>query len=846
MESLFSEDFYQEPHWLAHRGNIILFNCRRAPDADDSERSELLFRSLSFERGEQAFLRTADGVAVISRKPSARVDIIKCQCVTVVQRRASAPCILVTRKSETGHSFQYSVLTLVSFDRLEPCIEFKLPYQINKDVHILRGPTVLWGHEGGIFFTSPRAGGVRQVPLQSSRWVVGELSPHRGQVFVLGLRTLSDECSGSRPPGKTFGCLVEDGQVFDGAVVIPHPYVSITQCVLVLQTERVHGALKCSLVAATSQKQLVYFVNGLVKDVCELPLEQPESIRLVDTGRTGCLFVIANRQGRVCAIWKDTFQIASCWSDVVSVYVDDFLRCGTDQMLLVFGDRGVEEQLLEKFLITDLCGISFSSGRDTEAPKTSPLPPENYALTLQALESRLQSGLTMLEELQREVRVKDRVVQQSVRALTDVASGREPAVTQHQQEGLVSLWDCDDESKDEASDDKMQDMPAVSSKPQIDKLWHRSTEGRMVVGVILTTDSSVPMTNVSLSVLTETSQSSVPTVIQTRSQVFWLSAPSPSSSSSSSSSSSASTVPEPPAKKSKQHNASRPIDLNTRRLAVTAVTKLTPLLNSGCVKCRVMLHYVQTPDAFALASNPKPVVLHCGQIALDIHNDLHMQLLKNPQLKTDEIREDLMSLLTVLDCWVFHIDSPDYSLGDIDGWIQNSVGCKKIEVSPEYLLLNSSGSSALVLLQWRPITPFQGKLSVHARQLQLFQFLDLLLAHLPASCSVQPVKGPVGQDPVKILALALEKELASLRECTTSLLCEDQEEVKKNLGHEETLAPGCVEGLQRCREVWQRDVERSRRRLSPLVDVGRYRRIVQSISKVQLDGDLAALLDTHG
>lgn len=63
--------------------------------------------------------------------------------------------------------------------------------------------------------------------------------------------------------------------------------------------------------------------------------------------------------------------------------------------------------------------------------------------------------------------------------------------TLYVQEGLITLWDCDDESKEDASDDKTQDMPAVSSKPQVDKLWHHITEDRMVVGVILTTDSSV-------------------------------------------------------------------------------------------------------------------------------------------------------------------------------------------------------------------------------------------------------------------------------------------------------------------------------------------------------------------
>lgn len=81
----------------------------------------------------------------------------------------------------------------------------------------------------------------------------------------------------------------------------------------------------------------------------------------------------------------------------------------------------------------------------------------------------------------------------------------------------------------------------------------------------------------------------------------------------------------------------------------------------------------------------------------------------------DEVKEDLLSLMVVLDHWVFHVDCPDHSLGDIDGWIQKRVGCKRIEVSPQYLLLDSSGPSALMLLRWHQITPFQGELSVHSR-----------------------------------------------------------------------------------------------------------------------------------
>ncbi|XP_069010055.1 Fanconi anemia group B protein [Embiotoca jacksoni] len=842
MERPPSGDWSRNPHRLSHCGKVISFNCKRTSATSDGDRNELVFRSFSFEREDERFVKAAEGTAVISRRRSAHVDVVTCKPAAHVQKRVSLPCVLVTKKSEKAESFRYSLLTLSSSNGLQPCVEFKLPYQMNEGVYVLQGPTVVWTHENEVFYTSARAAGVRQVPVQLSHCVVGELPLSGGQVFVLGLSEKS-ESSSDPSTSETFGYFVEGGRVFDGTMILPPPYIRVTRCVSVLSAARVDGLLKVAAVAATSHQQLVHCEDGVVKDVCRLPFQRPETIQVVNTGRDGCLFVVSFHQGHVCAVRRETFQIASLWSGVSSVHVDDFLGCGTDQMLLVFKDGGAAGRPLEKFLITDLCGVSYSRGRDTEAPNTSPPPPENRLVTLQALESRLQSGLTVLQELQREVRVKDRVLQQSVRALADVVSDRESVLTQHEQEGLIALWDCDDESRDEASDDKMQDTPAVSSKPHIDKLWHRITEDRMVVGVILTADNSVPMSNVSLSILTETGQSSMPAVIQTQSQVFWLPAPSSSSSSSSSSS----MFPEPAAKRSKQHNASRPNDLNTCRLAVTAVTKLTPLLNSGCVKCRVMLHSVQRLDAFAPMSDSTPLVLHCCQIALEINSNIQTQLLKSPQLKTDETREDFLSLLAVLDRWVFHIDSPDYSLGDIDGWMQKRVGCNKIEVSPRYFLSNSSGPAALMLLHWHQITPFQGELSVHSSQLQMLQFLDSLLAFLPASCSLQAVAGTTGQGVAQIFASALEKEVVSLRECASLLLGEEDEDEakKKSFGQEVTPEPGSVEGLQRCREVWQRDMERSRMRLSPLVDVGRYRRLIKSMSKVQLAGDLAALLNTR-
>ncbi|KAM4731213.1 Fanconi anemia group B protein [Anableps anableps] len=836
MEKLSSEESNRNVHSLSHGGKIILFTCKRDSAVNVSERSGLTFRSFYFEREGNAFLKATEGAAAISRKLSAHVDIVTCKCAVDVQKRVKTAFILVTRKSEKGSSFQYSLLTLSSSHRLEPCIEFKLSYKMKGNVCILQGPTVLWSHDNSVFYTSPLAEGVRKSPIQISKFLFGELPIHKGQLFALGL---------SEPlltnPSPTLGYLCEEGQVFDGSLILPHPYICITQCLQVLTADRVDDVLRCSVIAATSNQQLVLFENGIVKDTCEVPFEQAEDIQMVDTGRNGCLFVVSFKQGHVCAVWKETFQIASCWSDVSSVHVDDFLGCGTEQMLLLFRNQGVSREPLEKFLITDLCGICYSCGQGSEAPKTSSSPQENSLLTLQALESRLQSGLIVLQELESEARVKDRVVQQSIRVLTDVLSGRENVLSQPEQEGLVALWDSDEESNDETLDDKMHETPALSSRPKIDKLWHRITEEQLVVGLILTADSGIPTSGVSLSLLTEPGQSSMPTVIQTRSQVFWLPACSPSTPTLSSSSSGF-TFSEPAAKRSKQHIASN--DFTACRLAVTAVTKLAPLLTSGCVKCCAMLHYVEKAEALFPGSSPTTAVLHCGEVSVDIHDLCQKPLLQNPQIKTDEVREDLLSLLTVLDYWVLHIDSPDYSLGDIDGWIKRRQGFKKIDMIPEYLLLDSPGPSAPMLLRWHQINPFQGDLSIHSSQLQTLQFLDSMLSYLPDSCLIQPVKCTRSQSTAQEFACALEKEVLSLKESLSSLLCvkDDEERTKEHTGHGEIPEPGSTEDLIRCtREVWQRNVEKSRVRLNPLVDAGRYREMIQRISEVKMDADLTAL-----
>lgn len=123
----------------------------------------------------------------------------------------------------------------------------------------------------------------------------------------------------------------------------------------------------------------------------------------------------------------------------------------------------------------------------------------------------------------------------------------------------------------------------------------------------------------------------------------------------------------------------------------------------------------------------------------------------------------------------------------------------------------------------------------------MLQFLDSFLAVLPVSCSVRPVKCEQGPGATRTLSSALEDEASSLRGAASTLMCDQEVKKRKSPGHQETPGKADAEGLHRCREQWQLDVERSKKKLSPLVDVEGYRQMTRHMLEVQLAADLAAL-----
>uniref|UniRef100_A0A4W4FRZ7 FA complementation group B n=2 Tax=Electrophorus electricus TaxID=8005 RepID=A0A4W4FRZ7_ELEEL len=808
---------------MACRGDLLLFQCRRS----SSTGSEIAFWKMSFERDLGSFLNNEDCKTIMYKNSSREVDIVHCASAVDLKTRQKVPCVLLRLIKKGSQGFKYMLYSLNNLSIASLHVELTVPYEMVDNISVLSGPTLVWSHGKTIFYTSPQTGGIKNVPVLLSAILSEELPLWKRELVVVGSGMHASEDMGKQvnvTEGKTLLCFLEDGKMFSGACLLPDAYSSLIQCMVLLSAEDVDGLMQSTVLAATCRKQLLCFVNGLPEDMCLLPYEEPKSIEIVYTGASRCLLAVIFNHGNVCVVWKDTFKVAACWTGVSSLLVDDFVGCGSDQILLLFDECDLVGECPGEFLLTDLCGIHYSCGRtDEEAINPGNPSQDNVLLTVQALDSRLQSGLAFLQELQRDLSVKDQVLQQSIRALADLVSDREHLPSTPQQEGLVSLWDEDGEEEMHVLNKQMQTV--VEECSLVQRVWYRVVGNSLVFGLLLTPATDVVEKKVTGSILWEPcGGGTAPAVVQSWSKTLWYPQPS---------------APRgPPAAK-----RSRPpggLDAHQpRQQVLLTVTEVIPLLNFATVTCSIWVHCPSSGTEHA--GHP------CYLVNLDmkevLQGKLHPSLLKDCSADSDKAREDLMCLLAVLDSWLLEINSSGHTVVDVGAWLKERLGAKHVEANPQYLLNCCTGSSAPRLFHWQVCGPFQGLLGIHCSdKLSMLQFLDSLRNFLPASHHIELLPTPAPQGTGQDLVLRLDMEMQTITDGVASLLQEDDVEGFDGGGRWD---PTCLEQLQSQREEWQSERERSRRRQRPLVNAEHYRSLVEKMIQSQLDGDISALVQAQ-
>ncbi|KAL7881203.1 hypothetical protein AOLI_G00080510 [Acnodon oligacanthus] len=803
-------------------GSLFVFQCRRT----SPKGCEITFWRMAFSQDSGGFFNKDGRINSVYKSASRDVDLVHCTSAVDIKTRQKVPCILLRQRKKASQGFKYMLYSLDGSTSAKLHVELVLPFEIDDHVLIFCGPTLVWSHEDRVFYTSSELGGVVEVPVRLDVNFIGELPLCQRRIGILGLEKQS---TGEATRGnKVLLYLLEDGRTFSGMCLLPEAYSSVVRCMTVLSAKEADGLLRSTILAATCRTQLVHFENGLPEDVCVLPYEHPRDIRIVHVGDGGCIIAVVFDHGNVCAVWKDSFKIAACWTGVSNLLVDDFVGCGSEQILLLFEDAAKE--VLGEFLLTDLCGVRYSCGRvESEDLNQSDPAQENVVLTVKALDSRLQSGLAFLQELQRDLSVKERVLQQSVTALADLVSDREHVPPLPQQEGLVCLWDEESEEEEEENvpNEKMQ-LEIEERPPEVRRFWHRVVGESLILGVLFTPNTDTSEENVTASVLLEPSGGVAASVVQSQSKTL----PYPELLSTA-------ALDPPAAKRSRMPSggfeAHRP-----PQLAVLTVTDLTPLLTSSRVTCSILLH--------SPTSKPGPAVHQCGRVSLDVKDvlqgALQPRLLTDCSIDSDESREDLLSLLAAFEPWLFLIQSPEHTVVDVSVWLVDRLGAKPVGVSPQYLLVKSTQPSSALLFHWQPCGPFRALLRVHGSgQFAVLRFLDSLCEFLPASHNIQPLRSSARQGGSRDPASFLGREIRTLKEGVASLLRDGQDGQRFGGGAwRDSASP---EWLHRCREEWQREQERSSRVLHPLVDASQYRRLVDSLIQKQLDGDIAALVEAQ-
>ncbi|XP_010144615.1 PREDICTED: Fanconi anemia group B protein-like, partial [Buceros rhinoceros silvestris] len=390
----------EQEQFLSYNGEVLVFHLSKTKHAEGAadKTMNLRVRRMVFDRDTKLFVQKSSGVFSMHGN-HLKIEMICCSCTTDSRTGIILPCILM-KKKKRNNVVKYLLLLLHSSNQFEQSFHFKLDYELEEDIRLFTGPSVLWKHANKLFYISSNTCTVLSAPVQLSSVVwTGEIG-NEGTV-VLGIRTAclpeSEDEDGFFPSDRNiwgsefFVYAIKTQQLLTSTCFMPHAYSRVVSSVYVCKNEMLKKQLRISLVAVTHKNQLIWFQDGLPKGVCDLPYEKPCSVKTAVTSSNDLLFIVSFACGNACVVQRrDSLQVASKWQKVKSVLVDDFIGSGSEQLLLLFKDD-CNTDVLSTFRITDLGVVNYASGINYkhDVPTAEGLQ-ENGLLTVQALETRLQ------------------------------------------------------------------------------------------------------------------------------------------------------------------------------------------------------------------------------------------------------------------------------------------------------------------------------------------------------------------------------------------------------------------------------------------------------------------------
>ncbi|XP_043852019.1 Fanconi anemia group B protein isoform X2 [Dromiciops gliroides] len=464
-----------------------------------------------------------------------------------------------------------------------------------------------------------------------------------------------------------------------------------------------------------------------------------------------------------------------------------------------------------------------------------------------------QIGLSSIQELQKHLLLKDKVLSKSCKALVGLIQGKEYIPPCAEEDVLVSL--CGDKKHLPHSSDEQLSDTSHDPKHIIEKMWYRVLDNHLVVGVEIKNSFILLLNDVTLSLIMDQACTSNPPLIQCKNSAIKLDKVNfPTTLLSPCETESA-------AKRIKLilHNKERKNNCHEQASEVdciqvfTAVTPLSPLLAFHNFCCIVMLHARWGKNSGHFGES---CTVPCGRLSLsieDISSGKYSVALPEKNKPFKEPMEDLFALLAICHKFCFQITSPDCTLTSVKTWLLRHMECETIKEFPDSFLCKSHGALHGTLFNWKQKTPFGGILTVYCRnQTALFQCLHNLTRVLPMNCVIKQLKSGSREFLTNQLALFLEKEVITLKNSFSSAVSEVEsnlaqrcEAIKKSSSSSSNIMPnvsslGTEEAIQQIREELQQEKEKITWGMNLTLSSATYREIILKVAEVQLKSDLAA------
>ncbi|XP_072470426.1 Fanconi anemia group B protein isoform X1 [Notamacropus eugenii] len=850
---------HEQEKLLSYNGEVLIFQLSQGDLAEErtAKTSKLHARRMTFNRSTRAFIQKSTGIFSMHGEHSS-FEMICCSCAADFRTGINLPCVLI-RKNKKKSVFKYFLLLLHSSNEFEQRINFTLDYEMKDDIRILNGPSVLWRHSRTSFYISSQNDTIVSAPVKFSsiKWA-GEIENLGTVLFGVGEPHSTKRESSQRSSKSDYAVWgtefyaysIENQKILSGAYFLPHAYGSVVTCIHICATKVVNTMLRISLLALTQKNQLIWFQDGVPKNLCQLPFQDPCALQVMASDSGDLLCIVSFRSSDVCAIWKKSFQVSSKWQKVKSALVDDFIGAGTEQLLLVFKDT-FNTNCLTSFKLTDLGNVNYSN--DAFDPMENDLfedsVQENYSLTVQALERRLQIGLASIQELQKHLLLKERVLSKSCKALVGLVQGKEYVPPCEEEGILVSL--CGDKKQLPHSLNEKLSNISHDSEHIIEKMWCRVLDDHLIVGVEIKNSFISFLNNVTLSLLMDQACTSSPLLIQCRNSMIRLDKVSfPTLSSPCESESAAKRIKLILHNKERKSNFHEQLSEADCIQVFTVVTALSPLLAFHNFCCIVMLHARWGENSGQCGES---CTVPCGRLSLnieDISNGKYSVTLPEKNKPLKEPVEDLFALLAVFHKFCFQITSPDCTLSSVKTWLVEHMECETIKEFPDSFLCKSLGALNGTFFNWKQKTPFEGILIVYCRnQTALLQCLHNLTQVLPINCVIKQLKSGSKEFLTNQLALFLEKEIVTLKNSFSSAVSEVEsnlaqrcEIIKKNNSSRMPKASslGTEEAVQWIREELQQEREQITWGMNLTLSNAIYREMTLKVAEIQLKSDLAA------